>query len=149
VGFNSMIGRSKAREAFAVMSAEHIDPDALVKDWTDDVVWVSASELGPGELIRGKKAIVDWFKRWEEEFPQRKLVPKNVCMKSTAWPSRNNVMMCDWTCTETDKSGRQYRYEGVSVLRMEKGKIVQMADYISFAGLPQLSSLLQPSSTAP
>ena len=56
--------------------------------------------------------------------------------------------MVDWTCTETDKQGREYTYDGVTVLQMEDMKIVKVTEYISFAGLPQLSSLLTPTGTA-
>jgi ketosteroid isomerase-like protein len=144
MGMASRMGKKKAQEAWATMSQSHIDTDALLKDWADDAVWDGTSELSVGQTIRGKKAIADWFQRWEQEFPKRKLAEKNVCMEGTALPSRNNVLMVDWTCTETDKQGREYTYDGVTVLHMEGMKIVKATEYISFAGLPQLSSLLAP-----
>jgi ketosteroid isomerase-like protein len=148
MGLASRMAKKKAQEAWATMSRSHIDTDALLKDWADDAVWDGTSELSVGQTIKGKKAIADWFLRWEQEFPQRKLVEKNVCMKGTFWPSRKNIIMVDWTCTETDKQGRMYEYDGVTVLHMENMKIVKSTEYISFAGLPQLSSLLAPRDTA-
>jgi hypothetical protein len=117
----------------------------LLKTWADDAVWDGPAELGVGQTIKGKKAVAEWFQRWEQEFPQRKLVPKNVCMKGTFWPSRNNVLMVEYTCTETDKQGREYMYDGVTVLHIKNmTKVAKVTEYIAFAGLPQLSDLLQP-----
>jgi ketosteroid isomerase-like protein len=147
MGIASMVAAKKVRAAWTTMSRSHIDTGALLKDWADDAVWDGTSELSVGQTIKGKKAIADWFHRWEQEFPQRKLVEKNVCMRGTFWPSRNNVIMVDWTCRETDKQGREYTYDGVTALHMQDMKIVKVTEYLSFAGLPQLSSLIQPSRT--
>ena len=65
----SMIGKRKIRAGFDIMSHDHIDTDALLKDWADDVVWDGTSELGVGQTIKGKKAVADWVHRWEQEFP--------------------------------------------------------------------------------
>ena len=148
MGMASRVAQKHVQSTWATMSQGHIDTDALLKDWAEDVVWDVPSELGVGQTIEGKKAAADWFKRWEEEFPTRKMVSKNLCMKGTALPSRNNVMMVEWTCTETDRQGREYEYDGVTVLHMENMKIAKVTEYISFAGLPQLSSLLTPTGTA-
>ena len=145
MGIASIMARKKVRAAWTNASQSHIDTDALLKDWAEDVVWEGTSELGDGPTIRGKKAVADWFQRWEQEFPQRKLVEKNVCMKGTFLPRRDNVIMVDWTCRETDKQGREYTYDGVTALHMQDMKIVKVTEYLSFAGLPQLSSLIQPS----
>jgi ketosteroid isomerase-like protein len=148
MGLASMMAKKKSRSAWATMSQSHIDTDALLKDWADDAIWDGPSELGVGQTITGKKAIADWFQRWEQEFPQRTMVEKNVCMKNTFLPSRNNVMMIDWTCTETDRQGREYEYDGVTTLHMKNMKIVKVTEYISFASLPQPSTMLKPKGAA-
>jgi hypothetical protein len=59
-----------------------------------------------------------------------------------------SVIMVDWSITETNKEGREFRYNGGSVFRMKKGKAVYVADYISMVGLPRLSTLTKPSGKA-
>ncbi len=108
MGIASMVAKKKVRWAWAMMSQSHVDTDALLKDWAEDAVWDTPSDFSVGQTIQGKKAIADWFQRWEQEFPQRKLVEKNVCMKSTFWPSRNNVLMVDWTCRNRQAGARVY-----------------------------------------
>jgi len=144
MGLESMMVKRIVRSGWAMMSQDHIDTDALLKGWADDAVWDGTSELGVGQTLKGKKAIGDWFHRWEQEFPKRKLVANNVCMKGTCLPSPNNVTMVDWTCWETDKQGREYRYDGVTVIHTRNMKAVKVTEHISFAGLPPISSLIKP-----
>jgi hypothetical protein len=95
------------------------------------------------------RGIADWYRKWEQEFPRRKLVPKNIYMKSTFLPSRNNVVMVEYTCTETDKQGREDTYDGVTVIHSKDWvKIVKVTECIAYAGLPQLSTLLEPTAEA-
>jgi len=144
----SMIAKRGMRSSFDIMSQDHIDTDALLRQWADDAVWDGTSDFGVGPTIKGKKAIADWFHRWEQEFPKRKLVVKNVCLKGTCLPSPNNVMMVDWTCWQADKQGREYKFEGATVIHIRNMKAVKVTEYVSFAGLPQLSALIKPTAKA-
>ena len=144
----SMMAKRGVRSVWAMMSQEHIDTDALLKQWADDAVWDCTSELGVGQTIKGKKAAADWFHKWEQEFPKRKLVTKNVCMSGTCLPSPNMVVMVDWTCWETDKQGKEFQYDGVTVVHMRNMKVVRVTEHISFAGLPPIASLIKPTAKA-
>jgi len=144
----SMLAKRMIRENFEIMSRDHIDTDALLKDWADDAVWDGTSELGVGQTIKGKKAIADWFHRWEQDFPKRKLVVKNVCLKGSFLPAPNNVEIVDWTCWEADKQGREYKYDGATTIVIRNMKAVKVTEHISFVGLPQLSTLIKPTAKA-
>ena len=127
-----------------MLNQEHLDTDAFLKGWADDAVWDGPSDLGIGETIRGKAAIADWYKRWDQEFPKRTFVAGTVCTNGAYLPNRDNVMTCEWTCTETDRHGRDFVVDGVAVFRSRNMKVVGATDYISLVGLPQLSTLLKP-----
>jgi ketosteroid isomerase-like protein len=143
----SMIAKRMVRSTLAKMNQDDFDVDALLARWADDVVWDGSSELGVGETIKGKKAIADWFRRWKEEFPKRKVVVSNICFG--AWPlSPTNVIMAQWSITQTDKQGKEFKFDGISVAHMRNMKTVHATEYISFAGLPQISTLLKPSGKA-
>ena len=143
----SMIAKRMVRSSFLMMNQDDFDVDALFANWADDAVWDGTSELGVGETIKGKKAIADWFRRWKEEFPKRKFVVKNICF--SAWPlSPINVVIAEWSLTQTNKEGREYKYDGVTVGHTRNMKIVRTTEYISFAGLPQLSNLIKPMAKA-
>ena len=144
----SMIAKRAVRSAWNTMSQEDFDVDSLVTAYADDAVWDCTSELGVGETIRGRKAIADWFHRWKKEFPKRKLVVRNVCLRGTCLPSPTNVCMVEWSCSETDKDGKEFQYDGVTVIEMKNMKGSRVSEYISFKGLPHLSALIKPSGKA-
>ena len=143
MGIASMVMKRAAQSQFDMMSQDHIDTDALLKGWADDCSYDFPSDFGVGETVKGKKAVADWFCRWEKEVPKREFEMKNIAFAAWAF-SPNNVWMMDWTLTETTKEGKEFRYEGSSVCFVKGFKMVSGHDYISFVGLPQLSSLVKP-----
>jgi ketosteroid isomerase-like protein len=144
----SWIMKRMIRSGYAEVNEDDMDVAAVLRYWADDVVWDGAAELGVGQTIKGKKAIADWWERWKKEFPHRNFMVKNICF--SGWPlSPNNVSMTDWTLTQTDKEGRVFVYDGVSVSHMRNYQVVHVSDYISFVGLPMISDLLKPTGKAP
>jgi ketosteroid isomerase-like protein len=138
----SWIVKRMLRRNMNMMSEDDFSVDALLKNYADDAVYDVGSELGVGETMRGKKAIADWLHRLKKEFPRRKVNVKSICF--SAWPlSPSNVAMVEWTWQETDKEGREFTYDAVSVMKMKKFKLVQGGDYVSFKGLPKISDLIK------
>ena len=139
----SMIVKRKIRSSMLKMNQDKFDVDSLLSIWADDVIWDGTSELGVGGTIKGKKAVAEWFRRWIEEFPKRYFVIKNICFG--AWPlSPTNAVTVEWTCEETDREGKKFKYDGCTVTHVKNSKIIRASEYISFAGLPQLSTLIKP-----
>jgi hypothetical protein len=74
--------------------------------------------------------------------PKRKFVVKNICFG--AWPlSPTNVVMAEWSLTQTNKEGKEFKYDGATVVHTRSFRFVRASEYISFAGLPELSTLLK------
>lgn len=139
----SWLVKQRVRSVIAILNEDDYDVDAFLKAWTDDAIYDGTSELGPAMTLRGKKAIGEWFHRWKREFPKRHFDVKDICF--TAFPlSPTNVVMVQWTLTQTDRQGRVYRYDGVTVTHVKNLKTVRATEHISFAGLPQLSTLVRP-----
>jgi ketosteroid isomerase-like protein len=149
MGIESMIVKRMVRRAWDTMGQDDYDVDALMAGFSEDIVWDNTSELGAGGTLSGKKNVADWFHRWKKEFPKRKFVVKNVCLKGSCLPSPNNVTMVEWGCVETNKEGKEFQYDGVTVLEMKNMKVFRASEYISFKGLPQLSTLIKPTGKAP
>ena len=140
----SAIVKRKLRSNFLKMNKDDFDVDAFLAKWRDDAVWDGTSELGVGMTIKGKEAIADWFRRWKEEFPKRKFDLNNICFSS--WPlSLTNVITMQWSLIQTDKQGRTFKYDGATVGHTRNYKINHVTEYISFSGLPQVSTLIGPS----
>ena len=123
------------------------DAAAAFANFAEDGVFDFPLDISAGGTAKGKKAAIDWFHRWYEQFPKRKLIMKNISF--AAYPlSPTNVIMMEWTCVETDKEGKEFKYDGVTVTEARKGKGIRMTDYIACKGLPQLSTLIKPLSKA-
>ena len=140
----SWIVKRMLRSAYGLVSQDDYDVKAFMANWAEDAVWDGTSELGVGGTLRGKKAIAEWFERWKKEFPKRKFVVKNVCMRGTFLPSPTNICMVEWTCWEKDKQGKEFQYDGITVLHAKNMKLVHVSEYLSFKGLPQISNLIKP-----
>jgi len=127
-----------------MINEDDFDVDKFLAFFHDDCIYDAASDLGIGETIKGKEAKADWFRRWKQEFPKRKLDVKNIYFSS--WPLNllNNACTVQWTLTETNKQGKTFRYDGASVAHIKNFKIIHATEYISFKGLPKLSDLIEP-----
>ena len=128
---------------FLTKLGEKGDARSAFANGTDDWVYDVPLDISTGGTVKGKKAVIDWFQRWYEQFPERELIVRNIAF--AAWPlNPTNVCMVEWTCEETDKEGKEFRYDGVTVTEMKKGKAVRTTECIACKGLPQLSELVKP-----
>lgn len=58
--------------------------------------------------------------------------------------SPTNVVTVEWSLSETNKEGKEFKYDGVTVIHVKNFKTIRASEYISWAGLPQLSTLIKP-----
>jgi ketosteroid isomerase-like protein len=138
----SWIAKRMVRSVFDNAGARG-DAETAFANLADDVIYDIPLELSEGGTLRSKKAVLEWFHGWYEQFPKRKLIAKNIAF--AAWPlSPRNVCMIEWTCEETDKEGKEYKYDGATVSEMKNGKGIRTTEYIACRGLPQLSNLMKP-----
>jgi ketosteroid isomerase-like protein len=129
----SMIAKRMGRSSFDIMSQDHIDTDALLKVYADDCTYGGTSDFGVEATVKGKKAITEWLRNWEKEFPKRRFEVKNIAF--AAWPLMpTNVVLIDWTLTEVNKEGKEFRYNGYSVCHMKNFKMVRGHDYMVSCG---------------
>ena len=143
----SWIVKRIVRSVIEKMNEDDFDVDAVAAGFADNAIFNCTSEIGVGETIKGKQAIAEWARKWKLEFPKRKFVVKNICF--SVWPIfPTGVLMVEWSLTETSKEGKEFKYDGVAVMHVKNFKVVQESEYISFAGLPKLSTLIKPTSKA-
>jgi hypothetical protein len=94
--FASWITKRMIRSVFDKVGAQG-NAEAGFANMTDDCTYDIPVELSVGGTVQGKKAVIDWYHRWYEQFPKRKLIPKSIAF--AAWPlSPRNVCMMEWTC---------------------------------------------------
>lgn len=143
-----MIASMIAKRMVRSMSDKAFQGDAeSAFNVADDFVYDIPLELSVGGTVQGKKAVIEWYRKWYEQFPKRKMIIKNIAF--AAWPlCPTNVWMLEWTCEETDKEGKEFKYDGATVIEIRRGKGIHSTEYIACKGLPQLSALIKPSGKA-
>lgn len=139
----SMIFKRILMSNLRKLEEDNLNVDAILAGYHDDIIWDTSSEISVGQTIKGKKAIAEWLTRWKEEYPKSKYEVKSICFSS--WPlSLRNIFTVQFTLTQTNKEGKTFKWDGVSVFHVRNFKLVHASDYVSFAGLPKLSSLIEP-----
>jgi len=139
--FAKRMVRSMGDKAFAG------DVEGAFANVSDDALYDVPLDISAGGTLKGKKALMDWYRRWYEQFPKRKLTMTNIAF--AAWPlSPTNVVMAEYTCEETDREGKEFKYDGALVLQMKGGKGIRATEYIACKGLAKLSTLMKPTAKA-
>ena len=142
----SWLAKRMVRSVFDKAGAKG-DAEGGLAGMAEDCVYDPGVEVPTGETLRGKKAVLEWYRKWYEQFPQRKLTLKNIAF--AAWPLMpTNLWMVEWTCEETDKKGNVFKYDGTTVIEMKNGKGIRSTEFIACKGLPQLSTLMKPTGKA-
>jgi ketosteroid isomerase-like protein len=171
LGGHSIEGTRRVSEMIGSMIIKRMARSAFEKSWNrgdvysmmgasaDDVVFEGISGLfesisghDVAVPVKGKKAAAEFYRKYFEEFPKTKFTVKNICIREV-FPLLSafigtSVIMSDWSATQTHKEGKEFKYDGVTVTHLRRGKIIRMSDYLSPASLPQLSTLMKLTSKA-
>ena len=92
------------------LNEDDYDVDSFLTWVHDDIVYDSANDLGVGQALKGKNAVAEWYTKYKEEFPKRKMDVWNICFAS--WPlSLKNVVTLQWSIVETDKQCTTWQQE--------------------------------------
>jgi ketosteroid isomerase-like protein len=100
-----------------------------MKAWADDAVFVYPGTTSFAGRFEGKEAVEAWFRRYMERFPRIEFTVKNVCVQEALGLS-SNVVTAEWDVSVTNPEGEDFVYGGVTVIRIQKAKVVLVTDYI-------------------
>jgi ketosteroid isomerase-like protein len=98
------------------------DYEAVVKQFGPDsrFLFSGAHELG-GER-RGPDAVREWFRQMLGLFPGIRIEPRDVVVNGWPW---NTVVATHLEISATLADGRPYRNEGMQLLRLRWGRVVE------------------------
>jgi ketosteroid isomerase-like protein len=117
----------KAREAFAHF--ERHDLEAFSAPWADDVVFLYPGPTAWAGRFEGKAAMKAWIRRYMDRFPRIEFTVKKVCVENPLG-LLSNVVAAEWDVAVEDRAGRAFTYGGVTVLHVERARVVLARDYI-------------------
>jgi ketosteroid isomerase-like protein len=115
------------RAAFAHFSRH--DLNAFLAPMAPEVVLEYPGPSAWAGRFEGKEAMGAWIQRYMDRFPRIEFTVKRVCVEKP-FGLTSNVATAEWDVTVTDRAGRSFSYGGVTVIRVERAKVVLAKDYI-------------------
>jgi ketosteroid isomerase-like protein len=131
-----MIGAilAKWRIPAAFEAANRHDIEAVLKNYSNDIVFVYPGDVSASGTYRGKDEVRSFFERWFEQFPTVRFTVKNVAVSNMLDLIGNNVVATEWEVDIVNRDGLAFHNSGVNITTVRRGKAVYTQDYISDTG---------------
>ena len=113
------IVRRIVRRSFAGLSAGNYEP--IVKQFGPRSRFYFAGDHVLGGERRGQHEVREWFALALRTFPGLRIEPQDVVVNGWPW---NTVIATRLDISATRPDGREYRNEGMQLLRLRWGRVV-------------------------
>jgi ketosteroid isomerase-like protein len=132
------IVRRNLRNSFDQVNRGEFAP--IVRQFTPSGTehWFSGSHALSGGR-RDIEQIQEWYDRLAALFPDLRFEIKKVAAKGWPW---NTIAFVEWVDHLTDRAGNHYSNQGVHVLRIKWGKIVELHIYCDTQVLAAVCQIL-------
>jgi ketosteroid isomerase-like protein len=114
------IVRRIVRRTFARLSAG--DYEGIVKQFRPESRFLFAGDHPLGGERRGQEEVREWFAEMLRRFPGIQIVPQEVIVNGWPW---NTVIATHLVIRAPRAGGREYRNEGMQLLRLSWGRVVE------------------------
>ena len=127
-----MIGALMARKALAGAfdALNRHDLPKFMSAWRDDGVFVYPGEIPESGTFRGRSAVEGWFRHFFEQFPEIRFDVQDICVRNLFDLVGTNVVAVHWNLQLTNREGRVGQNSGVTVVTIQRGKVVLVKDFI-------------------
>src|SRR3990172_7502448 len=105
------------------------DIESFSRPWAEDVVFVYPPGTSMGGRFEGKEAMKAWIQSYMDRFPRIEFTVKGVFVEDPLG-LKSNVVTTEWDVAITNRRGEDFVYGGVTVIRVEKTKVVLAKDYL-------------------
>ena len=112
--------KRKVRQAFAHLSAG--DYESVVEQFRPQSRFYFAGDHALGADLRGQAAVREWFRAMQRRFPGIEIRPADVVVNGWPW---NTTVATHLVISAPRAGGRTYRNEGMQLLRLSWGRIVE------------------------
>ena len=114
-----LIVKRVVRRAFASLSKGDYEP--IVKQFGPQSRFVFAGDHPLGGERRGQEAVREWFREMLRLFPGIQIVPREVVVNGWPW----NTVVATQLAISATRDGRPYSNEGMQLLRLRWGRVVE------------------------
>ncbi len=131
-----MIGAllAKWKVPAAYKAANRHDIEAILKNYSDDIILVYPGDVSASGTYRGKDDVRTFFQQWFEQFPTIRFTVKSVAVSNLFDLIGNNVIAIEWEVDIVNRDGLAIHNSGVNMTTVRRGKAVYTQDYISDTG---------------
>src|SRR3712207_8956883 len=98
------------------------DVEALVRQFAPDARFVFAGTHALSGERRGPDGVRAWFREALELFPGLRIEPQTVVVSGWPWNTR---FATHFVVTSRTRDGRAYRNEGMQIVRLRWGRVVE------------------------
>ncbi len=124
----ALVARRALAGAFAAMNRH--DLPKFMAAWRDDGVFVYPGDIPESGTFEGKAAVEGWFRRFFDQFPTIEFDVRDICVRNLFDVAGTNVVAVHWNIRLVNRAGREGRNSGVTVVTIERGKVVFVKDFI-------------------
>ena len=115
-----LIVKRIVRRKFAALSRGHYEP--ILGQFRPDSRFLFAGDHALGGERRGQEAVREWFRDMLGRFPGIRIEPVDVVVNGWPW---NTVVANHLVVSATLADGRPYTNEGMQLLRLRWGRVVE------------------------
>jgi ketosteroid isomerase-like protein len=116
----AQIVKTQLHKGFQQISTQQYD--VLLQGFAPDVVFTFAGHHALGADVRGKEAVRGWFERVHRLFPDLHIEAKEIFVAGTPFDTR---VTARFHVHASLKDGTVYDNDGVQILRLRLGKVVE------------------------
>jgi ketosteroid isomerase-like protein len=127
-----VIGAFFAQKAIATGFAalNRHDLPNFMSGWRDDGVFIYPGEIAASGTFKGKSAVESWFQNFFNQFPKIQFDVQDICVRNIFAFTGTNVLSVHWNLQVTNRDAREGQNSGVTMIKIEGGKVIQAKDYL-------------------
>ena len=115
-----LIAKQKVRQGFKDISSANFEP--LLKQFAPDIHFTFAGNHALAGDFHNREAVRQWFNRVHRIFPHLQLIPNRIFVSGPPW---DMVVTTQWTVSDTLPDGQPYHNNGIQLLRIRMGMVVE------------------------
>jgi ketosteroid isomerase-like protein len=124
----ALIAKKIVRSAFSYFNDRNMEK--FLSLWDDNSIFIYPGKLSVSGTKKGKTAVSAWFSNLMDAGPSVHFSIKSICVENIFDLIGTNVITVEWDNSVTNRKGINILISGVSVIRIKKGKILKVCDYI-------------------
>lgn len=127
-----MIGALVARKtvAGAFDALNRHDLKKFMSAWREDGAFVYPGDIPESGAFEGRDAVEEWFRRFCDQFPTIQFDIRDLCVRNLFDLLGTNVVAVHWNIRLVNRQGREGQNSGVTVVSIERGKVILVKDFI-------------------